>query len=82
MSLLEANDCYKTQFLFGLNHWLDRNQDMHYFSPLGTPGLALGDMNVVVLKPQATLLRSIHRCRFGPLSSRRGWTIRGILAWD
>ena len=44
-SALQSNSCYKDQFLFGMNHWLDRNQDMRYFSPLGNPGLAIGDVN-------------------------------------
>jgi hypothetical protein len=44
-SVIGQNHCYPSQFLFGLNHWLDRNQDMRYFSPLGNPGLAIGDVN-------------------------------------
>lgn len=44
-SVLKKNECYQKQFQYGLNHWLDRNQDMRYFSPLGNPGLAIGDVN-------------------------------------
>jgi hypothetical protein len=44
-SVLGANDCYRSQMLYGMNYWLDRNQDMRYFSPLGNPGLAVGDVN-------------------------------------
>jgi hypothetical protein len=28
-----------------MNHWLERIQDTRYFTPLGNPGLALGDVN-------------------------------------
>ena len=44
-AVLGQNPSYQEQFLFGLNHWLDRNQDMRYFSPLGNPGITLGDVN-------------------------------------
>jgi hypothetical protein len=44
-AMLENNECYASQFLFGMNHWLDRTQDLRYFSPLGNPGLAVGDVN-------------------------------------
>jgi hypothetical protein len=44
-SVLGANTCYPEQLLYGLNHWIDRTQDMRYFSPLGNPGLAVGDVN-------------------------------------
>lgn len=44
-SVLGQNDCYRSQLLLGLNHWLQRNQDMRYFSPLGNPGLAIGDVD-------------------------------------
>lgn len=36
---------FRSQLLLGLNHWLERNEDMRYFSPLGNPGLAIGDVN-------------------------------------
>ena len=44
-SIIGHNECYQDQFLHGLNYWLDRTQDMRYFSPLGNPGLAIGDVN-------------------------------------
>jgi len=44
-SVLKANPSYGGQFLLGLNHWLERIQDTRYFTPLGNPGLALGDVN-------------------------------------
>jgi hypothetical protein len=44
-SVLQHNACYESQFLFGMNYWLDRTQDMRYFSPLGNPGLAVGDVD-------------------------------------
>ena len=44
-AVLGANGSYDRQFLFGLNHWLERIQDMRYFSPLGTPGLSVADVN-------------------------------------
>lgn len=44
-SALGANESFTEQFSHGLNYWLDRNQDMRYFSPLGNPGLTVGDVN-------------------------------------
>ena len=44
-SALRENDVYRSQFLYGMNYWLDRTQDMRYFSPLGNAGLAIGDVN-------------------------------------
>ena len=44
-SALQGNECYRAQFLHGMNYWLDRTQDMRYFSPLGNAGLAVGDVN-------------------------------------
>ena len=44
-SILGQNDFYQQQFLHGMNHWLERIQDTRYFTPLGNPGLALGDVN-------------------------------------
>lgn len=44
-SVLGGNQSYREQLLRGLNHWIDRNQDLRYFSPLGNPGLAIGDVN-------------------------------------
>lgn len=44
-SILGANECYRQQFLIGLDQWLERIQETRYFSPLGTPGLAVGDVD-------------------------------------
>lgn len=44
-AVLGQNPIYAAQLLHGLNHWIDRNQDMRYFAPLGNPGIALGDVN-------------------------------------
>ena len=44
-SILGKNDSFQQQLLFGMNHWLQRIQDTRYFTPLGNPGLALGDVN-------------------------------------
>ena len=44
-SVLGNNDCYQSQMLVGLNHWLNRSQDTRYFYLLGTPGMAIGDVN-------------------------------------
>ena len=44
-SVLGKNNSFQQQFLFGMNHWLERIQDTRYFAPLGNPGLTLGDVN-------------------------------------
>jgi hypothetical protein len=44
-AVLGQNDCYSQQLLYGMNYWLDRTQELRYFSPLGNPGLAVGDVN-------------------------------------
>ena len=44
-SVLGGNASYKTQFLRGLNHWLERLQDPRYFALLGNPGVAVGDVD-------------------------------------
>jgi hypothetical protein len=44
-AVLGANPIYAAQLLHGFHHWIDRNQDMRYFAPLGNPGIALGDVN-------------------------------------
>ncbi len=46
-SVLGGNEGYAGQFLRGMNHWFDRIQvqDTRYFSLLGNPGLAVGDVN-------------------------------------
>ncbi|MCA9200974.1 MAG: VCBS repeat-containing protein, partial [Planctomycetales bacterium] len=40
-----ADVSVRQQFGYGMNHWLMRNHDQRYFSPLGNPGLAVGDVN-------------------------------------
>lgn len=44
-SVLADNDCYRNQLMRGLNHWLDRLQEGQYNYIVGTPGIALGDVN-------------------------------------
>ncbi len=44
-AILGNDASYREQMLRGLSHWIDRNQDLRYFSPLGNPGLAVGDVN-------------------------------------
>lgn len=44
-SVLGQNASYRDQLLLGMNHWLERIQDTRYFSTLGNPGLAVGDVN-------------------------------------
>jgi hypothetical protein len=45
LAALGANECYKNQFLRGRNHWLNQSQDTRYTYLLGTPALAMGDVN-------------------------------------
>ena len=44
-SALEKNKSYREQLLRGYNHWLDRTESRPYWERLGTPGLAIGDVN-------------------------------------
>ena len=44
-SVMGGDRAFHDQLMFGLNHWLQRTQDMRYFAPLGTPGLAVGDVD-------------------------------------
>ena len=44
-SVLGANDCYRRQFLRGMNHWCQRIQDQRYMAVMGTIGLVVGDAN-------------------------------------
>ena len=44
-SVLGRNRCYREQLLLGFNYWLNRGQDKRYWSILGNPGLAIGDVN-------------------------------------
>ena len=44
-SVIGSTDSFETQLGHGYGHWLRRTQDTQYFFWLGTPGLALGDVN-------------------------------------
>ena len=46
-SILDKNACYQEQFLRGYMYWLSASQQMRYLitDNLGTPGIALGDIN-------------------------------------
>ena len=46
-SILDKNVCYQEQFLRGYMYWLSASQQMRYLitDNLGTPGIALGDIN-------------------------------------
>ena len=46
-SILGNNPCYRDQFLRGYMYWLSASQQMRYLitDNLGTPGVALGDIN-------------------------------------
>jgi hypothetical protein len=44
-SVLGQNASYREHLLHGLNHWLARIQDNRFFALLGTPGIAVGDVN-------------------------------------
>ena len=44
-SALAHNASFDQQILRGWNDWLQRSQDDRYFFILGTPGIAVGDMN-------------------------------------
>ncbi len=44
-SVLGANESYSKHLLFGYNHWAQRIQDGRSFNLLGTPGIAVGDVN-------------------------------------
>jgi hypothetical protein len=44
-SALGHNTSYQKQLQHGMNQWLEQIQDTRYFSSLGNPGLAVGDVN-------------------------------------
>ncbi len=44
-SVLNANRSFHEQLLQGYNHWLGRSQFRRFFSILGNPGLAMGDVD-------------------------------------
>ena len=44
-SIIGGSNCYQQQFMKGFGYWLERLQDNNYYAILGTPGLAVGDVN-------------------------------------
>ncbi len=44
-SVIGKNESYRRQFLKGYGHWLERLQDHNSYAILGTPGIAIGDVN-------------------------------------
>ncbi len=44
-AVLGTSRGWRAQLLHGYNHWLERIQDHRFFSILGTPALAVGDIN-------------------------------------
>lgn len=44
-SAIEHNPCYQEQFLHGYEEWLSGMPHTRYFVSLGSPGLAVGDVN-------------------------------------
>jgi len=44
-SILAGTDCYQQQLRRGLNYWIERAQQTRYAFILGTPGIAIGDVN-------------------------------------
>jgi hypothetical protein len=54
---------FRNQFALGYDYWLDRIQDMRSFVLLGTPGIALGDVN-------GDGLEDLYVCQEGGLPNR------------
>ena len=44
-AILKGNDCYRPQLLRGFNHWLQTSQRRRHLFRLGTPGIAVADVN-------------------------------------
>ncbi len=44
-SVLRKTDAYQDQLRRGLNHWIERAQQRRHTYLLGTPGIAIGDVN-------------------------------------
>jgi len=44
-AVLDANDCYEPQILRGFNHWLQTSQRRRHLFRLGTPGIAVSDVD-------------------------------------
>ena len=44
-AILKGNDCYRPQLLRGINHWLQTSQRRRHLFRLGTPGIAVADVN-------------------------------------
>ncbi|MEM7313785.1 MAG: VCBS repeat-containing protein [Planctomycetota bacterium] len=44
-AVLGRNDCFASQLQVGLHHWLGQSQDTRSEALLGTPGLAIADIN-------------------------------------
>jgi hypothetical protein len=44
-AVLQGNDCYRPQLLRGFNHWLQTSQRRRHLFRLGTPGIAVADVN-------------------------------------
>ena len=45
VACLQANECFQTQLLTGFDKWLERIVAQRYFALLGTPAIAIGDVN-------------------------------------